>query len=161
MFFHKTHQKTPHANALRSCPLPGCTKEGNAESFTRSSHSYLCSISPGGIKNPDTTILPTLFHQDPRYFYKGTGSNTSRALYAISRTFVTRGDTGQQEINYSRLLGGFASGALSNAYHDSQDRGVGLTLRNASIGIGGNIGNNLLREFLFKRFTKTPNYDTP
>jgi len=108
-----------------------------------------------------SAILPTLFHQDPRYFYKGTGSKTSRALYAISRTFVTRGDNGQKEINYSRLLGGFVSGALSNAYHDSQDRGVDLTFRNASIGIGGNIGNNLLREFLFKRFTKVPNYDTP
>ena len=76
-----------------------------------------------------SAIFPTLFHQDPRYFYKGTGSKTSRALYAISRTFVTRGDNGQQEINYSRLLGGFASGALSNAYHEGQDRGVGLTIR--------------------------------
>jgi Carboxypeptidase regulatory-like domain len=104
-------------------------------------------------------VFPILFHQDPRYFYKGTGSKTSRALYAVSRTFVTRGDNGQQEINYSRLLGGFASGALSNAYHVGQDRGVGLTIRNASIGIGGNAADNLLREFLFKRLTKVPNYD--
>jgi Carboxypeptidase regulatory-like domain len=106
-----------------------------------------------------SAIFPTLFHQDPRYFYKGTGSKTSRALYAISRTFVTRGDNGQQEVNYSRLLGGFASGTLSNAYHVGQDRGVGLTIRNASIGIGGNAADNLLREFVFKRFTKVPNYD--
>jgi hypothetical protein len=106
-----------------------------------------------------SAIFPTLFHQDPRYFYKGTGGKTSRALYALSRTFVTRGDNGQQEINFSRLLGGFASGALANAYHPSQDRGLGLTVSKASVAIGANAAEDLLREFLFKSFTKLPEYN--
>ena len=50
-------------------------------------------------------ILPVVFHQDPRYFYKGTGSISSRALYAISTVFRARGDDGHWEPNYSNLLG--------------------------------------------------------
>jgi hypothetical protein len=100
-----------------------------------------------------SAIYPSLFHQDPRYFYKGTGSKRSRALYAITRAIVTRGDNGQQQPNYSRILGGFTAGALSNTYHVGDDRGVGLTLRNGFIAIGGHALDNLLREFLFRSLT--------
>lgn len=105
--------------------------------------------------------LPTLLHQDPRYFYKGTGSKPSRILYAITRSVITRGDNGRAQPNYSRVLGGFAGGAISNAYHPAGDRGVGLTISNGFIEIGGNAADNLLREFLFRRFTsKVPDYAT-
>ena len=100
-----------------------------------------------------SAIYPSLFHQDPRYFYKGTGNKRARAVYAITRALVTRGDNGTIEPNYSRILGGFTAGALSNAYHQGDDRGVGLTLRNGFIAIGGHAADNLLREFLYKRFT--------
>ena len=100
-----------------------------------------------------SAIFPSLFHQDPRYFYKGSGTKRSRFLYAISRSVVTRGDDGRRQVNYSRILGAFAAGALSNAYRLGNDRSVGLTFRNSSIAIGGNAGDNVLREFLFKRFT--------
>lgn len=100
-----------------------------------------------------SAVLPTLFHQDPRYFYKGSGSNGSRAFYAVTRAFITRGDNGHKELNYSRILGALVSGTLSNAYHLGDDRGARLTVRNASIAIGGHAADNLLREFLLKRFT--------
>ena len=106
-----------------------------------------------------SAILPALFHQDPRYFYKGSGSKASRAWYAITRAVVTRGDNGQSQPNFSRVLGGFAAGLLSNAYHLGDDRGVFLTARNSSIAIGGHAADNLLKEFLFKRFTpNVPDY---
>lgn len=107
-----------------------------------------------------SAILPSLFHQDPRYFYKGTGSRSSRAWYAITRAVVTRGDNGRSQPNYSRVLGGFAAGLLSNAYHLGGDRGVFLTTRNSSIAIGGHALDNLLKEFLFKRFTPNLPDDT-
>ncbi|NYF78706.1 carboxypeptidase-like regulatory domain-containing protein [Granulicella arctica] len=108
-----------------------------------------------------SAIYPSLFHQDPRYFYMGSGSKRSRAIYAITRAFVTRGDDGSTQPNYSRILGGFTAGALSNAYHQGDDRGLGLTLRNGFIAIGGHAADNLLREFLFKKFTpEVPGYAT-
>ena len=69
------------------------------------------------------------FHQDPRYFYKGTGTIRSRALYAISTAFICKGDNGHWQPNYSFILGNFASAGISNLYYPSTDRnGAGLTI---------------------------------
>jgi hypothetical protein len=82
-------------------------------------------------------VLPSLLKQDPRYFYKGTGSTKSRIGYAISRAVIRKGDNGHWQPNYSEILGGFASGVLSNLYYPAQDRkGVRLTFENAAIGKG-------------------------
>lgn len=92
--------------------------------------------------------LPTLFHQDPRYFFKGSGSFGSRALYAISRSLICRGDDGRSQFNYSRVLGNIAAGGISNFYYPSAERGVGLTFSNAAIDIAANASTNLIREFI-------------
>ena len=62
-------------------------------------------------------ILPSVLHQDPRYFYKGTGSIGSRALYAISTVVICRGDNGRWQPNYSNVLGNLASAGISNVYY--------------------------------------------
>ena len=99
-------------------------------------------------------LMPSLFKQDPRYFYKGTGSTPSRVGYALSRAVIKKGDNGHWQPNYSGLLGSLASGAISNLYYPEEDRkGVRLTLENAAIGIGGAAIGNLAQEFLFKRLT--------
>ena len=73
-------------------------------------------------------ILPSLFKQDPRYFYKGTGSVRSRVLYAIEAAVICRGDNGHRQFNYSGILGGLAAGGISNLYYPAGDRsGVGVT----------------------------------
>ena len=54
-------------------------------------------------------VLPSLFRQDPRYFYKGSGTRASRFWYAVSRTVITRGDNGRAEPNYSTILGDMSS----------------------------------------------------
>ncbi len=98
-------------------------------------------------------ILPAVLHQDPRYFYKGSGTKKSRALYAIERAFITRGDDGKPQPNYSHIGGAFLGGAISNAYHPHADRGVGLTITNGFIDTAGNAVNNLIREFVLREIT--------
>jgi hypothetical protein len=99
-------------------------------------------------------VLPSVLKQDPRYFYKGTGSTKSRIGYAISRAVIRKGDNGHWQPNYSEILGGLASGVLSNLYYPAQDRkGVRLTFENAAGGIGGDAVGYLAQEFLYRRLT--------
>jgi len=98
-------------------------------------------------------ILPSLFKQDPRYFYKGTGSTGSRILYAISRSVIAKGDNQRWQPNYSAILGSIASGAVSNLYYPDKDRGTALVFENALIGTGENAVVNLFQEFVIRHFT--------
>ena len=98
-------------------------------------------------------VYPSIFHQDPRYFYRGKGTIGSRALYAISAALIARGDDGRWKPNYSRVLGHFSSAAISNLYYPSSDRGGSLVVFNGLAGIGGDAVANLVREFILKRFT--------
>lgn len=99
-------------------------------------------------------ILPSLLRQDPRYFYKGTGSKPTRFLYAIANAFICKGDNGRWQPNYSNMLGSLAAGGISNLYYPKQDRdGVGLTFENAAIGIGSTAVANLFQEFVIRKLT--------
>ena len=103
--------------------------------------------------------LPSLFRQDPRYFYLGNSSTKSRAWYAISRTVVTRNDSGHSQVNWSHILGAFAAAGISNVYRAPQDRTASLTMRNAGIIIGGSAVTNLIREFVLRKLTpNVPDY---
>jgi Carboxypeptidase regulatory-like domain len=98
-------------------------------------------------------IYPSLFHQDPRFFYQGSGSKKSRALYAVTRAFVTRGDNGEEQPNYSRILGVYTSAALNNAYHPSHNHSAGRTFAHGSIALGAYSADSIFREFVFRRIT--------
>ncbi|HEV3481313.1 MAG TPA: carboxypeptidase-like regulatory domain-containing protein [Candidatus Acidoferrales bacterium] len=100
-----------------------------------------------------SAVLPSLLKQDPRYFYKGTGSTRSRLLYAIKNSVICKGDNGRWQPNYSYILGDFTSSGLSNLYYPAQDRGVGLTFANAFIGIGATAAGNILQEFVIRKLT--------
>ena len=101
-----------------------------------------------------SAILPSLLKQDPRYFYKGTGSKRSRLLYAIANSVICKGDNGHWQANYSAIIGGLAAGGISNLYYPEKDReGADLTFENALIGIGATAAANVLQEFVIKRFT--------
>jgi hypothetical protein len=104
-------------------------------------------------------VLPTILHQDPRYFYQGTGSIKSRAWHALSAAFVCRGDNGHTQFNYSHILGNLAAGGISNLYRPDANRGVGLVFDNALLHTAANATGNLVREFgLRKITTKVPSY---
>jgi hypothetical protein len=98
-------------------------------------------------------ILPALLHQDPRYFYKGTGTVLSRTLYAIAATVICRGDSGHWQPNYSNVFGTLASGAISNLYYPPSSRSVRLTINNTFINLAGGAIGDLAQELFLKRMT--------
>jgi hypothetical protein len=101
-----------------------------------------------------SAILPSLLKQDPRYFYKGTGSKRSRIFYAVANAVICKGDNGHWQPNYSGILGSLAAGGISNLYYPAQDRGsVELTFQNTLIGMGASAATNLLQEFLIRKLT--------
>lgn len=97
-------------------------------------------------------VLPSILKQDPRYFYKGTGSKRSRFLYAISRPFVCKGDNQHWQPNYSSVLGDLAAGGISNLYIPERDHGgAHLTFENAGIALGTTVAIDVLQEFVLHR----------
>jgi hypothetical protein len=99
-------------------------------------------------------VLPAVFKQDPRYYYKGTGSTRSRFFYAIANAVICKGDNGRWQTNYSNILGNLASGGISNLYYPAQNRnGAGLTLENGLIGIGSTAAAGVFEEFFMKKLT--------
>lgn len=104
-------------------------------------------------------VLPTVFRQDPRYFYKGTGSKRSRLLYAMANSVIFRGNNKHWQPNYSSILGHLAAGGISNLYYPPQDRhGASLTFENALIGIGASTVINVLQEFVFRKITPSASH---
>ena len=95
----------------------------------------------------------SLFHQDPRYFYQGTGSAQSRLLHALSSAFVARSDRGTLMPNYAYLLGNLGAAGLSNAYYPGRERGGRLVLSSLAFGLAGHTAKAVTQEFLGKRLT--------
>jgi hypothetical protein len=98
-------------------------------------------------------ILPSLLHQDPRYFYMGNGTKKQRALHALAAPFITKGDNGKQQFNYSSVGGDILTGALQNVYYPPTDRGAHLVVDGALLGAAGRILNALAQEFFLNKVT--------
>jgi len=122
--------------------------KGFAQRYGATYANGLTDIMIGG------AILPSLLHQDPRYFYKGTGTTRSRILYALRGPFVCKGDNGRWQPNYSTIGGDLASAAISNTYYPASNRGVGFVFGNFLLGTGQRAAANLAQEFLLSRFTR-------
>jgi len=121
---------------------------GYGKRYAAATGTFLNAAILGG------AVLPSVLHQDPRYFYKGTGSIKSRTLYAIANAVICKGDNGHWEPNYSSIGGGLAAGAISNFYYPAKNRdGVESTFVNAAIGIAEDAAGNVAQEFLFRRLT--------
>ncbi len=95
------------------------SEPGFGQGFGGYGKRFASALADGTIENFMTgAVLPSLLHQDPRFFQSGKGSFTHRAGYAVSRTFVTRTDSGNAQFNYSEIVGSALSAALStNTYH--------------------------------------------
>lgn len=106
-------------------------------------------------------ILPSLLHQDPRYFYQGTGSTKSRVFHALSSPFICKGDSGRWQPNYSSIGGDLTTGAISNLYYPTTNRGPGLVFGGALISTGGRMVNGLIQEFILRRFTPSARNNSP
>jgi hypothetical protein len=99
-------------------------------------------------------LLPSLLHQDPRYFYRGHGNVLVRALYAISTVAVCKGDNGHWQPNYSNVFGNLGAAGISTLYYPESDRhSVQVTVDNTLIGVGTGAFGTLFQEFLLRHLT--------
>ena len=91
-------------------------------------------------------VFPTLLHQDPRYFRRGTGSKWSRLGYAMGQIFWTHRDSGETQFNYSEVIGNSTAVAISNAYY-SDNRTASNAVSNLGVQLGVDMAVNILKEF--------------
>jgi len=91
-------------------------------------------------------VFPSLLHQDPRYFRRGTGSGWSRLRYSLSQSVITRGDSGRIQPNYSEWLGNSAAVAISNAYYADNRTAHDATTK-LVVQVGVYAAANVLKEF--------------
>jgi len=122
--------------------------EGYAERYGATYGDRLSSTFLGA------ALLPSLLHQDPRYFYRGHGHVIVRALYAMSTVAICKGDNGHWQPNYSNVLGNVGSGLISSLYYPNSDKhDVQTTVQNTLIGISTGAIGTLVQEFLLKHLT--------
>jgi hypothetical protein len=100
-----------------------------------------------------SAVFPSLLHQDPRYFYRGTGSNKSRLLYAVSNAFICKGDNKKWQPNYSNFIGSFAAGGVSYLYYPAADRSASLVVQNSLVRIAESSLAGIVQEFVLRKFT--------
>jgi hypothetical protein len=107
-------------------------------------------------------IYPSLFHQDPRYYYLGTGTRWHRTKYALETAVICKGDNGRWQTNYSQILGSLSAGALANAYYAPSDRhGATLTIENGLLSVAGAGLAHLFQEFVLRDYTSHVPPGTP
>lgn len=124
----------------------------NANGYSK---RYGANLAGGAIEGLfANAILPSILHQDPRYFYQGNGTKKSRAVHAILAPFVCKGDNGASQPNYSQWGGLLVSGAIANTYYPESNRGVGLVFRNFGTNMGLHVALGLAQEFVFSKFTR-------
>ena len=102
-------------------------------------------------------VMPSILKQDPRYFYKGSGSKRSRLLYAAASSFICKGDNGHWQPNYSNVIGSFAGAGMEVLYIPANDRrGSGFVVSGALIRLGETSLAGVLQEFVFSKLTHRP-----
>jgi hypothetical protein len=99
------------------------------------------------------SLLPMVFRQDPRYFYRGTGSTVSRTWYALKTAVVCKGDNGRWQPAYANVLGSFGSGAVSGLYYPGGERGGMLVVENGLSALAFDGFANVMQEFVLRRMT--------
>jgi hypothetical protein len=92
-------------------------------------------------------VVPSVLHQDPPYFRKGSGTAMSRIRWALRSEFVGFSDRGPQMPNYAVLLGYAMSTALADAYLPARNVSVGKSFEGYGIKFGTGYGFNLLHEY--------------
>jgi Carboxypeptidase regulatory-like domain len=98
-------------------------------------------------------VFPSLLKQDPRYFYRGTGTTRSRIWYAIGNSVMCKGDNGRWQVNYSNILGSVSGAAIASTYYPSTNQGVDI-LQNSLIRMGESSLAGIIQEFVLRKLTK-------
>jgi hypothetical protein len=125
-------------------PDYGQGAEGYGKRFGANAADGFTDIMIGG------AILPSILHQDPRYFYQGTGTKKSRFQHAFFHPFVCMGDKRNWQPNYSSLGGDLASSAISYLYYPESNRGSRLVFTNFGISTAERVAISLAQEFVIR-----------
>jgi hypothetical protein len=91
-------------------------------------------------------VYPAIFHQDPRYFRRATGSGWSRLGSAVGQIFWTHTDSGHRQFNFSEIIGNSTSVAISNAYYPDNRNALDASTK-LGLQIGVDMAGNILKEF--------------
>jgi hypothetical protein len=140
--------------------LAGLQQAGGTPNYVQGAKGYGQRFGANAADGASDTliggaVLPSLLHQDPRYFYQGTGTTASRLKHALFSPFVCRGDNGKRQVNFSSLGGDLASSALSNTYYPDSNRGPGLVFGNFAIGTAERMLSGVVQEFVLRKLTPT------
>jgi hypothetical protein len=109
---------------------------------------YGAAFADGTIENYMVgAVLPSILHEDPRYYQLGTGNVAHRIGYAVSRIFVTRTDSGHARVNFSEILGSGLAAGMANGYHPRGDRTLPNTLSVWRTMVGYDTLTTLTKEF--------------
>ncbi len=99
-------------------------------------------------------VFPSLLKQDPRYYYKGTGSTSSRILHAVGNSVSCKSDKGRWQFNYSNVLGVFGGAALSSYLYPTNNRAM-FTLSAGMIRLGESSLAGIVQEFVVPKISKS------
>ena len=147
VFFART---AAWAGVQQAADSPSQWRQGAKGYGKRVGAGFADATTEGLIGN---AILPSLLHQDPRYFYQGTGTKWSRARHAILAPFVCKGDNGASQPNYSTWGGSLISSSISLSYYPSSDRNAQHVFKDFGIGMGLHVAGSLAQEFILDKFT--------
>jgi len=92
-------------------------------------------------------IVPSVTHEDPRYYTLGHGGFFHRTAYALSRVVITKTDSGGKSFNYSEVAGNALEAGLSNAYYPAEERSFRKTAENWGTQLEAAALNNIAKEF--------------
>ena len=142
----------------RTAAWAGVEQAGGLRNYPQNARGYgdrlgtslADGVTEGLIGN---AVLPSLLHQDPRYFYQGSGTKRSRALHSMLAAFICKGDNGTWQPNYSTWGGSLISSSISLAYYPSSDRNARHVFGNFGIGMGLHVAGGLAQEFILGKFT--------
>jgi hypothetical protein len=98
-------------------------------------------------------ILPSILHQDPRYFYQGTGTTRSRLGHALASPFICKGDNGKWQPNYSSMGGDLAASALMKTYYPQSNRGAGMVFGQFAVNTAERELSGIVQEFILRKLT--------
>ena len=147
VFFGRTAAR---AGVQQAVDTPEQWRQGAEGYGKRLGAGFADAATEGLIGN---AILPSLLHQDPRYFYQGSGTKKSRALHAMLAAFICKGDNGQTQPNYSTWGGSLIASSISLAYYPSSDRNAQHVFKSFGIGMGLHVAGGVVQEFILDKFT--------
>ena len=110
---------------------------------------YATAYADNAIENfMASAALPSLLHQDPRYYQLGHGGFLKRAGHAIGRVVLTRSDSGRTQFNYSEVFGAGVAAAISTySYHPAQDKNFRTVASVWGTQIEWDVGTYMIKEF--------------